>query len=389
MSDMKQVILLGATGSIGESAVKVIAQNPGRLRLAGIACRSRYEELAAIARRFEVKNVVIFDEKAAAEGRDSGLFPAGTEIRSGMSGLNELALLPEADIVLSGVVGTLGLQPTLSAIEAGKDIALASKEILVLGGKFITAAARRHQVRIIPVDSEHNAIFQCLEGHPNDQVSRLILTASGGPFLERPLENLAEVTPSEALRHPTWAMGPKVTIDSATMANKGLELIEAGWLFDVAPDQADVVIHPQSIVHSLVEFVDGSVLSQLSPTSMTFPIQHALLYPDREPAVESGLDFSRLINLQFRPVEQARYPCLQLAREAMQAGGVAPAIFNAANEIAVEAFLANRLAYLDIPALIRNTLEQSTLFEPVDLNEILEADAAARRQAHLFVTAHA
>lgn len=389
MSDKKRIILLGATGSIGESALKVIAQNSGKLELTGIACRSRYQELAAIARRFQVKHVAIFDEKAAAEARSSGLFPSGCEILSGLSGLTELALLPEADTVLSAVVGTLGLKPTLAAIEAGKEIALANKEILVLAGKFVTEAARKHGSRIIPVDSEHNAIFQCLQGHPTGQVERLILTASGGPFLDRPLERLSEVTPAEALQHPTWAMGPKVTIDSATMANKGLELIEAGWLFGVAPDQTDVVIHPQSIVHSMVEFLDGSILSQCSPTSMTFPIQHALLFPDRQPGVEPGLDFSQPVNLEFRPVEPARYPCLQLAREAMRAGGVAPAIFNAANEIAVEAFLSNQLGYLEIPALIRTTLDRSKNFEPADLNDVLAADASARREARLLVTAHA
>jgi 1-deoxy-D-xylulose-5-phosphate reductoisomerase len=389
MSEKKRIILLGATGSIGDNTVRVIAQNPDRLELVGMACQSRYRELAAIAHRFGVKYAAVFDENAAAEARQSGLFPPKTEILSGLSGLIELASLPEGDILLSAVVGTLGLQPTLAAIRTGKDIALASKEILVLAGKFVTEAAQLHQSRIIPVDSEHNAIFQCLQGHPREQLLRLIVTASGGPFLEWPLEDLALVTPREALQHPTWAMGPKVTVDSATMANKGLELIEAGWLFGLTTDRIEVAVHPQSIVHSMVEFVDGSVISQWSPTSMTFPIQHALLYPERQPGVERGLDFSRPMNLEFRPVEAARYPCLQLAREAMQAGGVAPAIFNAANEIAVEAFLANRLTFLEIPALIRNTLDHSHHFEPDSLDEILEADASARRQAARFVTAHA
>lgn len=389
MSAKKRIILLGATGSIGANTVRVIAQNQDKLELTGIACHSRYRELAAIAHRFGVKYAAVFDPRAAVEARQSGLFPADTEILSGISGLSELAVLPESDMLLSAVVGTLGLQPTLAAIRAGKDIALASKEILVLAGKFVTAAARLHQSRIIPVDSEHNAIFQCLEGHRREQLARLIVTASGGPFLHWPLERLAQVTPTEALQHPTWAMGPKVTVDSATMANKGLELIEAGWLFGLSSDQIEVAVHPQSIVHSMVEFIDGSVISQWSPTSMTFPIQHALLYPDRQPGVERGLDFSRPLNLEFRPVEADRYPCLQLAREAMQAGGVAPAIFNAANEIAVEAFLANRLTFLEIPSLIRNTLDHSHHFEPDTLDEILEADASARRQAKHFVTAHA
>lgn len=389
MIEKKRVILLGATGSIGENACRVIAQHPDSLELVGVACRTRYEELATVARRFSVNHVAIFDEDAAREARHSGLFPSGTEILSGMSGLTELARLPAGDIVLSAVVGTLGLKPTLAAIEAGRDIALASKEILVLAGKFVTAAARAHGVRIIPVDSEHSALFQCLQGQEPDAVSRLIITASGGPFLDWPLEKLHQVTPADALKHPTWAMGPKVTIDSATMANKGLELIEASWLFDVPPERLDVTIHPQSIVHSLVEFRDGSTLSQLSPPSMTFPIQYALLYPNRLPGVDAGLDFSRPFNLEFRPVEKERYPCLQLAREALEAGGNAPAVFNAANEVAVEAFLANRLPYLEIPALIRNTLERSPMIEPAHLDDILEADAAARREARRFIPAHA
>lgn len=389
MSEKKRIILLGATGSIGASTLKVIARNPDKLELAGIACHSRFRDLAAIARDFNVAEVALFDEEAAKQAKDSGLFPQTTRIRAGLGGLTELAELPEADILLSAVVGTAGLRPTLAGIASGKDIALANKEILVLAGKFVMEAARRHHVRIVPVDSEHNALFQCLQGHPKEHVARLILTASGGPFLDWPLEKLGAVTPAEALRHPTWAMGSKVTIDSATMANKGLELIEAGWLFDFPPEKTDVVIHPQSIVHSMVEFIDGSVLSQLSPTSMTFPIQHALLYPERSPGADPGLDFSKRLSLEFRPVEEARYPCLQLAREAMRIGGVAPAIFNAANEVAVEAFLGNRLTFLEIPALIRNTLEHASVFDPTDLNDILEADTAARRQADLFVTAHA
>lgn len=389
MPAKKRIILLGATGSIGENALKVIAQHEEVLELVGLACRTRFEELAAVARRFQVRHIAVFDEEAADRARRSGLFPEGAEISAGLSGLTNLARLAEGDIVLSAVVGTLGLKPTLAAIEAGKDVALASKEILVLAGKFITEAARRHGTRIIPVDSEHNAIFQCLQGSRSESISRLILTASGGPFLDRPLDRLHQVTPDEALKHPTWNMGPKVTVDSATMANKGLELIEARWLFGMRADQIDVVIHPQSIVHSLVEFLDGSVLAQLSPTSMTFAIQHALLYPERRQGVETGLDFSRALNLEFRPVESERYPCLQLARDAMAAGGVAPAVFNAANEVAVEAFLANRLAYLEIPALIRNTLVQFTNLEPANLDQVLEADAAARERARFFVTSHA
>jgi 1-deoxy-D-xylulose-5-phosphate reductoisomerase len=389
MMEKKKVVLLGATGSIGESTLQVIQKNPDSIELVGIACHSSYETLADIARRFGVKHAAIFDEEACRQARASGLFLPDTSFYSGLAGLCDLARLDQANMLLSAVVGTLGLHPTLAAIETGKDIALASKEILVLAGKFITEAARRHGCRILPVDSEHNAIFQCLQGHAPADIERLILTASGGAFRDWPLDRLSEVTPAEALRHPNWEMGPKITVDCATMANKGLELMEACWLFDVRPKQMEVTIHPQSIVHSLVEFVDGSTLAQLSPPSMTFAIQHALLYPHRKRGVHQSLDFSRLMQLEFRPVETDRYPCLQLARHAMEAGGIAPAIFNAANEIAVEAFLANRLPYLEIASVIRSTLEQLDAAEPATLEEILEADASARRQARLLVTAHA
>jgi len=389
MGSRKRIVLLGATGSIGESSLEVIAKNADSLQLVGIACRARFEPLAEIARRFEVKHAAIFDESACRRAKESGLFPPETRFYSGLSGLEDLARLPEADTVLSGVVGTTGLRPTLAAIEAGKDIALASKEILVLAGKFVTAAAEKHGVKILPVDSEHNAIFQCLQGARHSEIARLILTASGGPFLNWPLDELARVTPEEALRHPNWDMGPKITVDSATMANKGLELIEAGWLFKVRPEQTEVTIHPQSIVHSLVEMIDGSTLAQLCPPSMTFAIQHALLYPRRAAATRPGLDYSQLMRLEFRPVEAQRYPCLGLAKEAMRSGGIAPAIFNAANEIAVEAFLSNRLPYLEIPSIIRNTLERFDAAEPSCLDEVIEADAAARRQARLLITAHA
>lgn len=388
MSEKKKIVLLGATGSIGENTIQVIEKNSDTLELVGIACHSSTDQLAAIARKLNVKHAAIFDEKAAAQARDSGNFPAGTQFYSGLSGLTDLARLPEADIVLSAIVGTTGLTPTLAAIEAGKNIALASKEILVLAGKFITEAARKHGTKILPVDSEHNAIFQCLQGERETDIQRLILTASGGAFRDWPLADLPKVTPAEAIRHPNWDMGPKVTVDCATMANKGLELMEAMWLFDVKPSQLDVTIHPQSIVHSLVEFVDGSTLAQLSPPSMTFSIQHALLYPQRVRGVHQGLDFSSLMRLEFRPVEMKRYPCLQLAKEAMEAGGTAPAIFNAANEIAVEAFLTNRIPFLEISAVVRNTLEQFDAAEPATLDEVLETDAAARRQARLLVTAH-
>jgi 1-deoxy-D-xylulose-5-phosphate reductoisomerase len=382
----KRVVLLGATGSIGENTLRVIAAHRDRLELVGVAARSSWRKLAAIARQFGVRHVGVFDPAALAEARDNAsAFPAGTQLAGGLDGLNQLARLPEADLVLVAVVGTTGLEPALAAIAAGKDLALASKEILVLAGRFVMAAARARGVKLLPVDSEHNAVFQCLEGHPHAGVRRVVLTASGGAFRDWPAERLAHVTPADALKHPNWAMGPKITVDSATLANKGLELIEAQWLFGLQPAQCAAVVHPQSIVHCLVEFTDGAMLAQLCPPSMTFPIQHALLHPDRAPGVDSALDFTRLLGLEFRPVDEHRFPMLRLAREVMVAGGVAPAVYNAANEIAVAAFLASRIPFLAIPRLVEHTLARIKNFEPADLPAVLAVDAEARRVAQLHL----
>ena len=378
----KRVVLLGATGSIGASTLRVIAAQRDRLELVGIAAHGKHPRLADIARQFGVRHVGVYDSAALAAASGSADFPAGTRFYGGPEGLNQLAALPEADTVLIAVVGTAGLQPALAAIAARKTIALASKEILVLAGKFIMAAARASGSRLLPVDSEHNAVFQCLEGHRAGDVRRLVLTASGGAFRDWPLDKLAQVTPADALQHPNWAMGPKITVDSATLANKGLELIEAQWLFGLRAEQCQAVLHAQSIVHCLVEFTDGSMLAQLCPPSMTFPIQHALLYPDRAPAsTDTALPLDRIFSLDFRPVDEARYPCLRLAREAMAAGGVAPAIFNAANEVAVAAFLQSRVPFLAIPRIIDKTLAAVKNFEPSTLAQVLATDAAARQTA--------
>lgn len=377
----RRVVLLGATGSIGTSALRVIASHKGRLELVAIAARSDWRRLAQIAREFRVRNVAIHDPVACEEARASGAFAAGVRLLAGAPGLAELATLPEAQTVLVAVVGTAGLGPAMAAIAAGKDIALASKEILVLAGKFVMAEARRRGTRILPVDSEHNAVFQCVEGHPSAGIRRIVLTASGGAFRDWPGERLRHATPADALKHPNWSMGPKVTVDSATLANKGLELIEAQWLFGLRPDQCTAVIHPQSIVHCLVEFNDGAMLAQLSPSSMTFPIQHALLYPERVGGVEPPIDFTRLVSLDFRPVDEIRFPMIRLAREAMVAGGVAPAVLNAANEVAVEAFLAGRIPFLAIPEIVGNALARTANFEPTDLSAVLGADSEARRGA--------
>jgi len=383
----RRIVLLGATGSIGESTLKVIAAHRDRLELVGIAAQRNHARLAEIAREFAVRHVALHDAPAFAAARISGAFPEGTKFHGGLGGLTELAVLPEADIVLVAVVGTAGLQPTLAAIAAKKDIALASKEILVLAGKFVLAAAKAHGVRLLPVDSEHNAVFQCLEGHRASEVRRLVLTASGGAFRDWPLAQLAQATPADALKHPNWAMGPKITVDCATMANKGLELIEAQWLFDLRPDQCQAVLHTQSVVHCLVEFTDSSMLAQMCPPSMTFPIQHALFHPERAPnPTASALPLDQIFSLDFRPVDDARYPMLRLARDAMQAGGTAPAVYNAANEVAVASFLAGQVPFLAIPRIVEQTLSRIKTAEPNSLDDVLAIDQTARRTAQQFLS---
>jgi 1-deoxy-D-xylulose-5-phosphate reductoisomerase len=376
----KRVVLLGATGSIGENTLRVISAHRDKLELVGIAARANWEKLAAIARQFDVRNVGVYESASFESARsNASAFPQGTRLLHGLEGLKQLAQLPAADIVLVAVVGTTGLEPALAALAAGKDLALASKEILVLAGKFVMAEARKHRVKLLPVDSEHNAVFQCLEGHPQAGVRRIVLTASGGAFRDLPADQLAKVTPADALKHPNWAMGPKITVDSATLANKGLELIEAQWLFGLKPAQCTAVLHPQSIVHCLVEFNDGAMLAQLCPPSMTFPIQHALLHPERATGVDSALDFTRLLGLEFRPVDETRFPMLRLAKETMIAGGVAPAIYNAANELAVAAFLDGRIPFRAIPRVVEHTLQTIRNFEPADLPAVVAVDAESRR----------
>jgi len=378
----KRVVLLGATGSIGENTLRVIAAHSDKLELVGIAARSGWEKLAAIAQAHRVAHVGLFDPAALAAARRSGAFAPGTVFHDGADGLTALATLPEADIVLVAVVGTTALEPTLAAINARKTIALASKEILVLAGKFVMAAAKANGVQLLPVDSEHSAVSQCLEGHRISDVRRILLTASGGAFRDWPLEKLVTATPADALKHPNWAMGPKITVDCATMANKGLELIEAQWLFGLQPGQCQAVMHKQSLIHCIVEFRDGAMLPHLGPSSMTFPIQHALLYPERAPRpADELLSLDKPFSLDFWPVDEARYPMLRLAKETMFAGGSAPAVYNAANEIAVEAFLANRIPFLAIPVVVEQTLAAIKNTEPADLAAVLATDAEARRLA--------
>jgi 1-deoxy-D-xylulose-5-phosphate reductoisomerase len=357
---MKRVVVLGATGSIGQSARKVAHALPDRMEIVGMSAHANGDELATAAAEFPRARL------ARSNGDD------------GAQRLVELATLPDADLVLVAITGTAGLVPALAAIEAGKDIAVASKEILVLAGEIVMAAARRKGVRVLPIDSEHNAIFQCLEGRDSRQVRRLILTCSGGPFRTWAAGDIANATPEMALRHPTWRMGRKITIDSATLFNKALEMIEARWLFDVGMDRIDVVVHPQSIVHSLVEFVDGSQLAQLSHSDMCFPIQYAITYPDRVTGALPPLDLAALGRLEFEAPREDVFPALALAREAGTTGGTLPAVLNAANEIAVEAYLADRIAFPRIWELVAAAMEAHSPITHPGLPELLDADRAAR-----------
>jgi len=376
----RNIVLLGATGSIGQSTCRVARELPGRVRIVGMSGFRNIERLATEANRLRPDALAVPDAAAEAELR-AKLDYQPVAVFTGTGGLDQLATWDGADMVLVAIVGTGGLRPTFAALEAGKDIALASKEVLVVAGELVMAAARRSGRRLLPVDSEHNAIFQCLEGRDPVQVRRLILTASGGPFRAWPEDKLRAVTRQEALRHPTWHMGEKITIDSATMFNKGLEMIEARWLFDVDIARIDVVIHPQSIVHSMVEFVDGSVLAQMSHSDMRFPIQYALTWPDRIAGSLPPLEWARLGRLDFEEPRYDVFPALDLARQAAERGGAAPAVLNAANEVAVAEFLAGRIAFPRIWQIVTAVLERCGDRPGGDLEELLAADLEAREAA--------
>lgn len=380
-SRRKKVVLLGSTGSIGGSTLEVARQLPERVELIGLAANSSVEALAEQAREFGVREVAIYD--ATKEAELKALLPEGVKVHVGEEGLCELASLEEAESVLVAIVGTAGLRPALSAIESGKDLAVASKEILVMAGEVVTAAAEKHGVKLLPVDSEHNAIFQCLDGHQGgaDEVSRLILTASGGPFRQLPADQLEMVTVEQALKHPTWEMGRKITIDSASLFNKGLEMIEARWLFGIGMEKIDVIVHPQSIVHSMVEFIDGSVLAQLSRTDMGFPIQYALTWPERLKGGLEPLDFAELAKLEFEAPRNNDFPALRLARSAGLRGGTLPAVFNAANEVAVDAFVDRRLPFPGIWRVVEATMDAHEVKEASSLESVVEADRWAREMA--------
>ena len=386
---VKKVVLLGSTGSIGTSTLKVAEEIPERMEIVGLAAANSVTALAQQVKDTGVKHVGIYNPEKEAELR--GLIPADVKVYVGLEGLIELAKLEGADMILVAIVGIAGLHPAFAAIDAGKDLAVASKEILVMAGELVMRAAREKGVNVLPVDSEHNAIFQCLDNRDasaskNKEISRLILTASGGPFRNMPTDQLESVKLEQALKHPTWEMGRKITIDSATLFNKGLEMIEARWLFDVEMKRVDVIVHPQSIVHSMVEFIDGSILAQMSTTDMCFPIQYAVTYPDRLANGLRPLDFSELGKLEFEAPRRDAFPAIDLAMRAGTKGGTLPAVLNAANEVAVDAFINGKITFTDIWRVVAKTMDAHVWNAGETLEVLIAADADARELAVNFLS---
>jgi 1-deoxy-D-xylulose-5-phosphate reductoisomerase len=384
---MKGITILGSTGSIGVSTLDVIARHPDRYRVVALTANQDVERMLAQCKQFRPSVAVMADEQSGRQ-LAKGLVEQGiaTEVLCGLRGLETAAAMRDADYVMAAIVGAAGLLPTLSAVRAGKRVLLANKEVLVMAGRLFMQEAAEHGAEILPIDSEHNAVFQCL---PPDAardldargVKRILLTASGGPFRTTPLEALAEVTPAQACAHPNWDMGRKISVDSATMMNKGLEVIEAHWLFGAPPGKIQVVLHPQSVIHSMVEYADGSVLAQLGNPDMRTPIAHALAWPDRIESGVGSLDLFQVARLDFEAPDLKRFPCLRLAFEAIEAGGSAPAILNAANEVAVAAFLAERLPFTAIADVVEETLQSLPATEPGSLQSLLQLDAEARSLA--------
>ena len=381
---MKQLSILGSTGSIGRQCLSVVEGLPGRFGVVALAAGANLEELAAQIERHQPEVVSVADAKRADELsqllREREITPR-PEIHHGREGMRVVGTHAKADIVVSAAVGVVGLEATYEAVKLGKTVALSNKEVLVAAGELVMAAAKKAGRELLPVDSEHNAVHQCLRGGAHGEVRKLVLTASGGPFRKTPLAALASVTPEQALAHPNWRMGNRITIDSATMMNKGFEVIEARWLFGMRPEQIEVVIHPQSTIHSMVEFVDGSVLAQLGPTDMRMPIQYALTYPERVASNQIALDWTKLERLDFEKASTRRFPCLRLAREAMNKGGGYPCSLNAADEIAVGAFLERRLPFLGIPEVIERVLARTPRVRLEKMDDVLTADREARRMA--------
>ena len=379
VSKRKKIVVLGSTGSIGENVLRVAANFPERFQIIGLAAERKAERLFQQATQFSVRHIAIAEPETAR--RYAGLAPAGVEVLQGTDGLEKLSSLAEADIVAAAVVGMAGLKPVLAALRQGTNVALATKEVLVAGGAQVMQAREKSGASILPIDSEHSAIFQCLEGRSPGHVRRIILTASGGPFADKPAIDFEKVTVEDALKHPRWKMGKKVTVDSATMMNKGLEMMEAHWLFSIGLDKIEILVHPESIVHSLVEFVDGSVLAQLSKSDMRFAIQYALTYPDRVDGKLPALDLSELGALHFSIPDEKRFPCLALARRAAHEGGTMPAVLNAANEVAVREFLLGKIKFSGIWKLVETVMNAHRGQTNPTLDDIILADQWARAQA--------
>nr|WP_262924129.1 1-deoxy-D-xylulose-5-phosphate reductoisomerase [Stutzerimonas nitrititolerans] len=389
-----QVTVLGATGSIGLSTLDVVARHPQHYQAFALTAFSRIAELRALCQRHAPRYAVVADAEQA-RALQAQLLADGlqTRVLVGEGGLSEVAAHPEVDVVMAAIVGAAGLRPTLSAVQADKRVLLANKEALVMSGALFMQALRDSAAVLLPIDSEHNAIFQCLPGNYSNGltkvgVRRILLTASGGPFRELPVERLAAVTPEQACAHPNWSMGRKISVDSASMMNKGLELIEACWLFDARPDQVEVVVHPQSVIHSMVDYIDGSVLAQLGNPDMRTPIAHALAWPERIDSGVSPLDLLQIGQLEFRAPDEQRFPCLRLARQAAEQCGTAPAMLNAANEIAVEAFLQGRIRFTEIASIIESVLERQASVAVRCLEDVLAADEQARRLAMGWLDGH-
>lgn len=394
MSSVQRITVLGATGSIGLSTLDVIARHPERYQVFALSGYSRLQELLALCLRHSPVFAVVPSAEAAQQLREQ-LAAAGsrTEVLEGEEGLCQVAASPEVDAVMAAIVGAAGLRPTLAAVEAGKKVLLANKEALVMSGALFMQAVQRSGAVLLPIDSEHNAIFQCLPGDyarglSQVGVRRILLTASGGPFRETPLAELAQVTPEQACAHPNWSMGRKISVDSASMMNKGLELIEACWLFDARPAQVEVVVHPQSVIHSLVDYVDGSVLAQLGNPDMRTPIANALAWPQRIDSGVAPLDLFAVARLDFQAPDEQRFPCLRLARQAAEAGKSAPAMLNAANEVAVEAFLQRRIRFPQIASMIEQVLDQEPVVAVQSLDAVFAADQRARQLAGQWLNQH-
>lgn len=375
---MKSISILGSTGSIGRNTLNVISRYPDRFKVIGIAARSNIQLLKSQILTYRPEVIAVFDESAGERLKKKNL---PVEILTGIRGLIEVATLKKVDTVVSAITGSAGLMPTYAAIKAGKNIALATKEALVMAGEIIMATASKRGVKIIPVDSEHSAVFQCINGRMPEEIEKIILTASGGPFLRKDLSELKKVTPEEALKHPNWSMGKKVTIDSATLMNKGLEVIEAHYLFNLPPHKIDVVLHPQSIIHSLVEFVDGSIMAQMSVPDMKGPICYALSYPERLKKVIPSLNIAEIGELTFEKPDKRRFPCLQLAYDALKAGSTMPCVLNTANEVAVEAFLNKRIPFRKIYDVVAKTIQKHKTSRCDSIENILQASEWARTTA--------